>query len=74
MTAVLAAATVAVVLALVGVVAGFLWFIGTMVLQIAEILSARVAPGAQAVAGHVGSLPTAIQRLDHAIAELGGAQ
>lgn len=70
MTAVLAAATVVVVLGLVGVIAGFLWFIGTMVLEVAEILSERVAPGAQAVAGHVRSMPPAIERLDRAIAEL----
>lgn len=70
MTAALAAATVVVVLGLVGVIAGFLWFIGTMVLDIAEVLSERVAPGAQAVAGHVSGMPTAIERLDRAIADL----
>jgi hypothetical protein len=70
MTALLTVATVAVVLGLVGVIAGFLWFIGTMVQNIAEILSARVAPGAQAVAGHVSAMPPAIQRLNRAIADL----
>ena len=70
MTALLSAATVVVVLGLVGVIAGFLWFIGTMVLGIADILSNRVAPGAHAVAGHVGALPPAIQHLDLAVSEL----
>ena len=70
MTALLSAATVVVVLALVGVIAGFLWFIGTMVVNIAEILSERVAPGARAVAGHVAAMPPAIASLDHAIGGL----
>jgi hypothetical protein len=71
MTVLLSAATVVVVLGLVGVIAGFLWVIGTMVLGIAEILSEQVAPGAQAVAGHVGGMAPAIEKLDAAIAEKG---
>jgi hypothetical protein len=70
MTALLSAATVVVLLGLVGVIAGFLWFIGTMVLAIAELLSERIAPGAQAVAGHVAAMAPGIQQLDAAIAEL----
>lgn len=70
MTALLSAATVVLVLGLVGVIAGFLWFIGTMVVAIAELLSERIAPGAQAVAGHIGAMAPAIRQLDDAIAEL----
>lgn len=71
MTVVLSAATAIVVLSLVGVVAAFLWVIGTMVLDIAEILSERVAPGALAVARHVRGMAPAIQKLDAAIEEKG---
>lgn len=71
MTGLLAAASVVVVVALAGVIAGFLWFIGTMVLDIAEILSGRVAPGAQAVAGHVRAMAPAIRSLDAAIEQKG---
>lgn len=70
MTALLSAATVVVLLGLVGVIAGFLWFIGGMVLSIAEVLSERVAPGARDVAGHVHAMAPALRRLDAAIAEL----
>ena len=70
MTVLLTTATVVVVLGLVGVVAVFLWFIGSMVLNIAEILSSRVAPGAQAVAGHVRGMAPAIRNLDAAIEDL----
>ena len=70
MTALLSAGTVVVLVGLVGVIAGYLWFIGTMVLSIAEILGERVAPGARAVAGHVSGMSPAIRRLDRALAEL----
>ena len=69
MTALLVAGTVIVVLGLVGVVAGFLWFIGTMVLDIADILSTRVAPGAQAVADHVRGMAPALLNLERSIAD-----
>jgi hypothetical protein len=67
---VLAAATVVVVLGLVGVIAGFLWSIGTMVLGIADLLSSRIAPGANAVAAHVSAMAPSIRRLGAAIDEL----
>lgn len=70
MTALLSAATVVVLLGLVGVIAGFLWFIGGMVLSIAEVLSERVAPGARDVAGHVQAMAPGLRRVDAAIAEL----
>jgi hypothetical protein len=69
-TGLLSGATVVVLLGLVGVIAGFLWSIATMVLSIAEILSERVAPGAREVAGHVRAMAPGIQRLDAAIADL----
>lgn len=70
MTGVLAATTVVVVLGLVGVIAGFLWSIGTMVLGIADLLSSRIAPGADAVAVHVSAMAPSIRRLGAAIDEL----
>ena len=69
MTGLLVAATVAVILGLVGVVAGFLWVIGGMVLNIADVLSTRVAPGAQAVAGHVRGMAPALRNLERSIAD-----
>ena len=71
MTVLLVAGSVAVVLGLAGVIAAFLWVIGTMVLHIAEILSERVGPGAREVAGHVGGMAPAIRQLDAAIEEKG---
>lgn len=67
MTALLVVGTVVVLLGLVGVVAGFLWVIGTMVLGIADILSTRVAPGAQAVAGHVRGMGPALHNLERSL-------
>lgn len=69
MTVLLTAATVVVVFGLFGVVAAFLWVIGTMVLDIAEILSGRVAPGAQAVASHVRGMAPALEQLERSIAD-----
>lgn len=70
MTALFSAATALVVLGLVGVLAGFLWVIGTMVDRMAAVLSKQVAPGAHAVAGHVTAMAPAIRRLDAAVSEL----
>ena len=70
MTALLVAATVVVVLGLVGVVAGFLWVIGGMVLNIADVLSTRVAPGAEAVAGHVRGMAPALRSLERSISDV----
>jgi len=69
MTALLVTGTVVVVLALAGVVAAFLWVIGTMVLGIAEILSERVAPGAGEVARHVRGMAPALQQLERSMAD-----
>jgi len=68
-TGLLVAATVVVVLGLVGVVAGFLWVIGGMVLNIADVLSTRVGPGAQAVAGHVRDMALALRSLERSVVD-----
>ena len=70
MTALLVAATVVVVLGLVGVLAVYLWVTGTMVDHMAAVLSEQVAPGAREVAGHVGGMSVAIRQLDAALGEL----
>ena len=70
MTPLYVAGSAVVVLALVGVIAGFLWVIGTMVDRMAVVLSQQVAPGASAVAGHVSGMAPAIRRLDAAVSEL----
>ena len=70
MSALLAAATAGVVAALVGVVAAYLWVTGSLVEHIAIVLAEQVAPGAQAVAGHVGGMAPAIRQLEQAVSTL----
>ena len=55
MTALLSALTVAAILALVVVLAGYLRAIGGMVGTIEETLVDKVAPGARDVAGHLAA-------------------
>jgi phage baseplate assembly protein gpV len=64
MTALLAALTVAAVLALLVVLVGYLTAIGGMVKVIEGILVDKVAPGARQVAGHLTATSRAATALE----------